>query len=310
MKRRACGRTMVAKFRVFVREHTLTAEIFVLVSVVLTLVAADVLYPSTEVFLGLLVILAVMNSKVRMFAVDFAPFIVLLFSYETLRNFADDLSTADIHVTDLIAWERSLSGGALPGYWLQQHLWNLPITPVLDVLTNTLYLSHFLAPLITSALLWRRKLSEYWAFALGLMALSYAGFATYIIFPAAPPWWATHHGYLPGTPITLDHFVIPAEVVSAGPNPVAAMPSLHTAYPTYIALVSMAVWGRRGIPVVLLPLGVAFSTFYLGHHWVIDALVGMGYATISFATVYLYFRRHQVSLGWLNRVKQALAPER
>jgi len=299
---------MMTTIRSYVREHMLTAQIFVFAVIVLTLIAADVLYPSTEVFLIVLVLLAVMNAKVRAFAIDFAPFIVLIYSYDTLRNFADDLTRADIHITDLIAWERALFGGALPGYWLQQNLWDLPITPLLDMLANTLYLSHFMSPLVLAALLWRRGAGEYWAFALGLVALSYAGFATYLAFPAAPPWWATHHGYLIHTPITLDHFVVPAQVVSAGPNPVAAMPSLHTAYPTYIALVALATWGRRALPVILLPLGVAFSTFYLGHHWVIDALAGAGYALFFFGTAFLFFRRHQVSLAWLNKVKQTLVP--
>lgn len=287
----------------------LTAQIFAFAVIVLTLIAADVLYPSTELLLMALVVLAVMNVKVREFAIDFAPFILLIYSYDTLRNFANVLTHAEVNVTNLIAWERALFGGTLPSYWLQQKLWELPITPLLDVLTNALYLSHFMTPLLLSALLWRRRSSEYWAFATGLVALSYAGFVTYIAFPAAPPWYATHHGYLPATPITLDHFIVPAEVVSAGPNPVAAMPSLHTAYPTYIALVALATWGRRALPVILLPLGVAFSSFYLGHHWVIDALAGAAYAAFFFATVFLFVRRREVSLAWIGKVKRTLVPD-
>lgn len=299
---------MITTIRSQLKGHLLTVEIFIFAVVVLTLVAADVLYPSTEVFLVALVLLAVINSKARAFAIDFAPFIVLIFSYDSLRNFADDLTGADIHVRDLIVWERALFGGELPAYWLQQNLWGLPITPLLDVLTNTLYLSHFMTPLVMSALLWRRGSNEYWAFALGLVALAYAGFFTYILFPAAPPWWATHRGYLRTMPITLDHFIVPADVVSAGPNPVAAMPSLHTAFPTYIALVAIATWGKRGLWVIFLPLGVAFSTFYLGHHWVIDALVGAGYAAFFFSTVFLYLRRREMSVVWITRVKQVLVP--
>ncbi len=175
---------MIATIRSHLKGHLLTAEIFVFAVVVLTLVAADVLYPSTEVFLVALVLLAIINSKARAFAIDFAPFIVLIFSYDSLRNFADDLTGAEIHVRDLIIWERSLFGGGLPGYWIQQNLWGLPITPLLDVLTNTLYLSHFMSPLVVSALLWRRSPNEYWAFALGLVALSVRG--VYHLHPCSP----------------------------------------------------------------------------------------------------------------------------
>jgi len=286
----------------FVREHTLTVEISVLVFIVLALMALGVFYPSTEMALAFLVILAVINPKVRAFVIDIAPFILLLFSYDTLRNFADDFALSDIHVTSLIRVERSLFGGELPGYWIQQHLWNKPYTPLLDMVANTLYLSHFLTPLIVSAALWRRRRSEYWAFAFGLLSLSYAAFVTFVLFPAAPPWWATRHGFLIGTPITLNHFVVSERIVSAGPNPVAAMPSLHTAYPTYIALVCLSVWGRKAWPVLFLPLAVAFSTFYLGHHWVIDAAGGAFYALLSHSTVFVWFRRHQVATAWLERV--------
>jgi membrane-associated phospholipid phosphatase len=288
----------------FVRDHTLTVQIGVLVVIVLAMMALGVFYPSTEMALALLVILAVINPKVRVFVIDIAPFILLLFSYDTLRNFADNFALTDIHATSLIRLERSLFGGALPGYWIQQHLWNKPYTPLLDMITNTLYLSHFLTPLVVSAALWRRRRSEYWAFAFGLLALSYAAFVTFLLFPAAPPWWATRHGFLFGTPITLNHFVVSEQVVSAGPNPVAAMPSLHTAYPAYIALVCLSVWGRKAWPIIFLPIAVAFSTFYLGHHWVIDAVGGVTYAVVSYSTVFLWFKRHQIALNWLERVSR------
>jgi membrane-associated phospholipid phosphatase len=286
----------------FVRDHTLTVQIGVLVVIVLAMMALGVFYPSTEMALAFLVILAVINPQVRVFVIDIAPFILLLFSYDTLRNFADNFALTDVHVTSLIHTERSLFGGALPGYWIQQHLWNKPYTPLLDTVANTLYLSHFLTPLVVSAALWRRRRSEYWAFAFGLLALSYAAFVTFVLFPAAPPWWATRHGFLYGTPITLNHFVVSERIVSAGPNPVAAMPSLHTAYPTYIALVCLAVWGRKAWPIIFLPMAVAFSTFYLGHHWIIDAFGGATYALVSFCTVFLWFRRRQFAMGWLERV--------
>ncbi|MBI5959347.1 MAG: inositol phosphorylceramide synthase, partial [Chloroflexi bacterium] len=265
---------MKGKAAAVFKDRKLVMHIGLLVLIALTLSLTGVLYPSTEMAVLLIIILAILNPKVRVFAVDFAPFIILLFTYDTLRNFADDFGSATIHVSDLIRWERSVGGGTLPPYWLQQNLWGHFYTPVLDVLANFFYMSHFMTPLLASIAMWRHRRTDYWAFAFGLVAMSFAAFATYIFFPAAPPWWATQNGYLPDMPIVLDHFIVSAEVVAKGPNPVAAMPSLHTAYPTFIALTSLAVFGRKAIPVILLPLCVASSTFYLGHHWVIDALGG------------------------------------
>ena len=42
----------------------------------------------------------------------------------------------------------------------------------------------------------------------------------------------------------------------------------------------------------LLPLGVIFSIIYLGHHYVIDTLVGMLYALVTFVTVYSLARKY------------------
>jgi len=141
---------------------------------------------------------------------------------------------------------------------------------------------------VISAILWQKRRSLYWAFAIALVVLSYAAFATYVLFPAAPPWWATFYGYLPDQPVTLDHFVTDGASLAKGANPVAAMPSLHAAYPIFIAMVAIYVWGKRGIPVIILPLGVVFSTVYLGHHYLIDAMAGAAYALIVFCTVYLW----------------------
>lgn len=271
------------------------------IGIVLVLMARGVFYPSTRFMFALLIFLAVINPKLRPFVLDFSPFIVLILTYNTLRGFADNVSPADIHITDLIAWDRALGGGVLPSYTLQKHLWGHALTPVVDVITNGLYMSHFLTPVLAAAALWRRETSLYWAFALGLVVLSFAGFFTYMVFPAAPPWWATEHGYLPDEPATLDHFVVSEEVVSAGPNPIAAMPSLHAAYPTYIALVAIYVWGRRGLPVLLLPVGVATSAVYLGHHYVVDALVGAAYSLFFFRMVFVPLYKRGFSLEGLVR---------
>jgi membrane-associated phospholipid phosphatase len=261
-------------------------HLLAVVAILIGVVVLTSTFPNTEIIALVFVFSFAWTANGRRFLVEFVPFLILLVTYKQMRNFADDLSTSDIHITNLVDWDESLFGGTLPCYWVQTHMWNQFYTPVLDVLTNVLYLSHFLSPLVISVLLWQKRRSLYWAFAIALVVLSFAAFATYVIFPAAPPWWATHYGYIPDQPVTLDHFVASGEELAEGANPVAAMPSLHAAYPTFIALVAIYVWGKRGLPVILLPLGVIFATIYLGHHYVVDALAGATYATIVFLTVF------------------------
>lgn len=262
-----------------------------IVVIVMTGMIASRTFPNTHRIAILLIGVFIFTRDGRAFLLGFAPFLLLLLTYEWLRNYADDLSVTQINVRNLIEWEQWLFGGTLPGHYLQTHLWNRPYTAALDAVTNSLYLSHFVSPLIIALLLWRRQRATYWAFASGLVVLSYAGFVTYALFPAAPPWWATLHGYLRQQPIRLDHFMVSASVLMSSANPVAAMPSLHAAYPTYLALVAVSVWGRRALPVFVLPLGVTFAIVYLGHHYVIDALAGITYASVTFAIVYRAARR-------------------
>ncbi len=252
-------------------------------------------FPSTEIIAAAFVFVFMWTKNGRAFLFEFLPFLLLLVTYKQLRNFANELTPSDINITNLIDWEMALFGGTLPGHYLQQNLWGQFYTPVLDMLANGLYLSHFMSPLVLAMLLWQRERAQYWAFAFGIVALSYAAFVTYVLFPAAPPWWSTLNGYIVDQPVSLDHFVVSGEELVNGANPVAAMPSLHAAYPSYIALVSIRVWGKRALPVIMLPLGVVSATFYLGHHYVIDALAGAFYALIAFLVVYPWAQRFTAS---------------
>lgn len=257
-------------------------------------------FPNINLVALLLFAVLLWRVRDRIFILNFAPFLLLLVTYESLRGMADTLGIANLHITDLIAWERSLFGGHIPSFDLQQALGSQPYTGVLDGIVNTFYMSHFLAPVAVALLLWHFRRNFYWPFLLGLTALSYSGFLTYMFWPAAPPWWASFFGYLPNQPVDLAHSVIKIENLLAGANPVAAMPSLHTAYPMYIALFCIFVWRYRGLPVLLLPIGVAFSSMYMGHHYFVDILWGIVYAVIAFA-VAVWLSRTKIVPAWLSQ---------
>ena len=262
--------------------HLLTAAVILLA---IALIGGQA--PSTQSIAAVFVFAFVWSRSGRSFLRDFGLFLALLVAYKYTRNRADDLAPGAINVTNLIAWEKTLFGGALPNYVVQHHLWGQWYTPALDVIFNFFYLSHFFSPLVLAVALWVYRQSAFWPYMWGLVVLSYATFFTYVLFPAAPPWWATRSGYLTDQPVYLTHFILDADRVARSANPVAAMPSLHAGYPTFIALVTLHTWGKRAWPIVFLPMLVIFATVYLGHHYVIDALAGAGYALIVFLTVYL-----------------------
>lgn len=274
----------------------------VLVVLILLAFAAVGVFPATRIIMAVFMSVMLWRKATRRFVLDFAPFLILLLSYDSLRRFADDLSPSDIHVTDIIHAERMIAGGGtLPSVFVQHHLWGHFYTPVLDVITNGFYLFHFLSPLVLSLLLWTRRRPMYWAYVIALVVLSYSAFATYILFPAAPPWWATVHGYMDKEPVYLDHFVMSTDKMINTPNPVAAVPSLHAAYPTLIALVAIKAWGKKASFMLLLPVAVAFSTVYLGHHYVVDALLGAGYALAVYWLVFMNLLRYPRLVNLLSR---------
>lgn len=242
-------------------------------------------YPSFVLIFLLVVSAFIWRARSRAFLAQLFPFMLLIFSYRLLRGAADDMGLADVHVTNLIAWERALFGGSIPAHVVQEALLDTAVTPVLTAVTNALYMSHFVNPVLLAILIWHVRRDAYWGFMVGLVGMSYVGFVSYVLFPAAPPWWATHHGYLADQPVTLRPFILGAEAMLQTPNPVAAMPSLHAAYAVYVASYVMWLWGRPGSVVLVLPVGVAFSTLYLGHHYVIDLLAGAALAALSFAVM-------------------------
>jgi membrane-associated phospholipid phosphatase len=151
--------------------------------------------------------------------------------------------------------------------------------------------------------LWRRP--QYYDFVAALIILSMAGFVTYLLLPAAPPWYLASRGMLdgpdgqpliaylkPGAFETLadalgfdGRYLYSLAFGSVNPNAVAAFPSLHVAYPFLAFLALRRAFGRIGWLALAYTAVVAFSVIYTGDHWVIDAVAGMAYAYVAWYAV-------------------------
>jgi membrane-associated phospholipid phosphatase len=276
---------------------------FMMIAVMCLLIFAQGQLPGWDMLGLILFTLFLWIMRDRIAFLDFAPFLLMLFTYEVIRSVIVVVGTNGVHVTDIILWERTLFAGVLPSFALQQAFGATAYTGIVDLVTNGFYMTHFFSVIFAGWILWRNRKAHYWAYIMGLFVLSYAGFLTYVIFPAAPPWWASMHGYLRSQPVTLDHSLLSPEYIFATANPLGAMPSLHTAWPAYLFFYCLNVWGRKALWVVILPLGVAVSSIYLGHHYVVDILVGIGYAALAFVfatqwgKIYLKIRAPAKSLA-------------
>ncbi|GAB1642450.1 phosphatase PAP2 family protein [Krasilnikovia sp. MM14-A1259] len=229
-----------------------------------------------------------------LFLRDWLPIALLLVAYNISRGYADKLFAP--HVTEMIDADRALFG-VVPTVWLQQHLYHPGSVQWWEVLVSLVYVSHFLTVPTVAVILWVRSRPQWARYMRRWITLSLAGLLTYFLYPAAPPWWAAKSGFLaePVARISTNGWnavglhsagnTLNALQVEAS-NPVAAMPSLHTAYAMMAVAFFLPVVRRRWWPLLLAyPLAMTFTLVYSGEHYVIDVLVGWAYVGATFLAV-------------------------
>jgi membrane-associated phospholipid phosphatase len=234
--------------------------------------------------------------------VDWLPFALVLFAYDVLRGYADSFFSA--HVWPQLRADELLFGGSVPTVWLQRRLWDGSAgLDWIDYAAWSVYLTHFFATLLVAAALWLRASHLFRRYVGAVSALAVAGFATYALFPAVPPWMASRDGQLAPTErivsvvsshAPIDFFGAVWERGAHYANDVAAMPSLHAAYAMLIALFFWPLVGWRWrLPLVAYALGMGFALVYTSEHYVSDVLAGWLYAAAALALVTLVARHRE-----------------
>ena len=171
---------------------------------------------------------------------------------------------------------------------------------MLDYATWVTYITHFFGTLTLAVILWRFAYPLFRKWRTLVMWLSAAGFATYVLYPAVPPWLASQEGKIGFIHKIKDEMFahtgtksITSAVEQNWVDQVAAMPSLHAAFPMMMTLLFWHKGWKWRIPFGLYALAMGFSLVYLGEHWVIDILAGYGYAIAVFLAVSWYWRRRE-----------------
>jgi PAP2 superfamily len=285
-------------------ERLLVVGILVYAALLVVMMLAGGIAITPDVLAVAFGLAAVMLGRGRLFLRDWLPFMALLLAYELMRGIADDAGLP-LHSTDLANADLTIALGLLPTQVLQDALRPAAGVDRVAIMATIVYMLHFVLPLATGFALWLWRRTQYYDFVAALILLSLAGFMTYLLMPAAPPWYVAMHGQLsgpdgqpvieylkPGAFETLatalgfeGRYVYSMTFGSANPNLVAAFPSLHVAYPFLTFLVLRRAFGRVG----WLALGytglVLFSVIYTGDHWLIDGLAGIAYAYIAYYLV-------------------------
>jgi membrane-associated phospholipid phosphatase len=252
---------------------------------------------------------ALIAGRADLFFRDWGAFLAALLAWQFTSPVATQLSTP-WHLTELIDADRFMFHGVVPTVWLQAHLYHPGVLEPWDVFAVAMYSLHFFTPLVVGFVLWLTNRALFHKFAFAFVLVAIAGFATYIVYPAVPPWLAAHHlvpyhhiylrsphgrVYLPGVRNVFDaaayHWYnayngqISIGFLHQHIDQIGAMPSQHAAFPFLCLLFLRRQFGRWAHLGWLYIAGITFSIVYLGQHYVIDALVGFVYAAAGYAFV-------------------------
>ena len=218
---------------------------------------------------------------------EWLPFFGLLVAYDYLRG-AVSVAPAQAHVLPQIDFDKLLFSGTIPTVWLQQHMWSAGHFHWYDYAIWGVYMTHFFAVWVVAAVIWRVARDDFRRYAVMVIALTLGAFLTYWLYPAQPPWMA-----MPSVerivPEVWGNLGVPT-IKSAYENgslvnTVAAMPSLHAAYPF---LLFLFFWPAGTVARILLgayTLAMAFTLVYGGEHFVTDIVAGWAMALVVFFAV-------------------------
>ncbi len=185
-------------------------------------------------------------------------------------------------------------GGTAPTVRLQSALWHPGDPHWYDYAAWLVYLSHFVVTLTVAVVLWVRAYPLFRRFRALFLTVTVAGFVTYVLYPAIPPWLASRRGDMPHTvrivravwlDLGLSHVAAVFGEKSRYAFPVGALPSLHAAWPFLLLVFFWPIAGRwRGL-LVAYALAMACTLVYTADHFVFDILLGWTYVLLAFAAV-------------------------
>jgi hypothetical protein len=245
--------------------------------------------------LGLVFLLGWRNQQPVLRALfDWLPLLVILTAYDLVRSHADSLIKR-AHLEPMIKFDEWIGLGTAPSVWLQDWLFDAKHPHWYDYVSLAIYATHFLAAITIGLCVYFIARGRFVQYAFTFLACSLAGFATYVIYPAIPPWMASKQGALPHTYRAVDviwnHVGLDflAKVFSGDPKysiPVGALPSEHAAYPLLFLLLFWAAAGPRWrVVLVAYVVAMAFVLVYFAEHYVFDVLAGYVYAVVAFVVV-------------------------
>jgi hypothetical protein len=241
---------------------------------------------------GLILVAAYFLGRVKPLVRDWFVFMAFIYLFDSLRGTIYILTcklNLPAYALYVLNIERKLFGG-VPSVELQKIFLRPGAGGNFSWFEKSLtvcYGSHFIAFLFVGFLIWLNRPKAFSLYKASFYLLIFLGILGYALAPTAPPWMASDHfGFIP--PLTrfnaiLFNFAIPDLSNGFDTNPIAAMPSLHAAFPILCSLLLWGLYRWKAAPFYLYTLAILFTIVYSGDHYVTDLLAGLVLAVLCYA---------------------------
>jgi len=270
-------------------------------------------FPKISILI-ILIGFALLLKSGRLFFKDWYLFLAFIYLTDTLRGLIYYLVSKyqlPVYCEYVLKAEQSIFR-TVPSVWLQNKLLGDAQFGLLEELVTFFHGTHFIAFLIIGFFIWLKDKENFRVYKLSFYLLMVMGISLYALIPTAPPWMASNlFGLLP----PLRHFnleiytaIIPDLTAGFNTDPVAAMPSLHAAFPFLCSLLLFKRYKFRAFPFYLYTAAIFFSIIYTGDHYVADIIAGIVLAITGFVLAnhltknYISFAHQEKSSElWLRR---------
>ncbi len=253
---------------------------FTLVLIYISYINIFILRSTPEIiFIQFGIILFAYNKKGgKIFLKDWLPFISLFLLFEFLRGYIDDLSPFYDQVLYWCYYIEVFLFHKLPSIVLQE---KFSSNETILYLSIFFYLTFFYYSFLIAFLIWLKKPTLFKEYMKSFLILTYLGLLVHFLLPTAPPWMVSEAQNLgikrllyykideinPGWLSIYKYFIMG--------NPVAAMPSLHIAWPAFTSLfIIKKLKNKLAYLLLIIPFAIGFSVVFTGEHYVIDVIAG------------------------------------
>jgi membrane-associated phospholipid phosphatase len=267
------------------RTAAVSLIVAILIVLIVILVFSRRFFFVPKILMLLLILLAVSAiGRVRLFIQDWFIFIGFIYLFDSLRGavyIAICRFGLPVHTLYVIRAEQFLFGG-IPSVILQ----NLFLHPVsgqefggFEKFITVAYGTHFVAFILIGFIIWLHKPREFRFFKVSFYLVIFLGLLGYFAIPTVPPWMASSvFGLLPRLirfNAIIFNVAIPDITSGFDTNPIAAMPSLHAAFPFLCALILWRIYRWKAWPFYIYACIVLFAIIYTGDHYFVDLLAGI-----------------------------------